>query len=582
MGLPSWRLFPIIIGLTTASVAEAQWTNTGGGDHGGADWTPANGAAIAGVHTNIGKFTVAAGTTITVQPFDGTNFGSLEVRANGAIQIDGTLNGDAAGYLGGAGGAAGANQTCTCTGTPAGAGGGGGVGDGPAGSGGSKGAVGQVKCPVASSGGGGGGSHGGAGGAGGTGRGSPKDEHCTGTSPTNTAPGGAGRALYGNNTDELVDMGAGGGGGGGAHGRFGCGGAGGHSVPNNCGRTDPAGGAGQAGGARIALVALGGAVTVSSTGIVSASGGGGGAGGSSDGPASTTDCVRSGAGGGGGAAGGGILIKANTVTNDGTVRANGGAGGLGGDSGDNGASFQHIGGDGGQGGGAGRIKIVSVTSGGAGVLQLNGGAGGAGGCGGAAAGFAGAAGGGNTAAALTCSDCVATRLVFINAAQTITAGDCTAALAIQSQNVNGAATAPNAATTITLSSSQGTGSFWSDSACTTMPLSAVTIGSNAINSGIFHYKDTKAPSATIAATPASGMTGLTPTSQLVTINPGPAAAVMVAGFPSPSTAGVAGTFTVTAQDANGNTAPDYKGTVSFTGSDPPGHPPRELHLRHCR
>jgi hypothetical protein len=42
----------------------------------------------------------------------------------------------------------------------------------------------------------------------------------------------------------------------------------------------------------------------------------------------------------------------------------------------------------------------------------------------------------------------------------------------------------------------------------------------------------------------------------------------VTGFPSPTTAGTAGTFTVTAQDANGNTLTGYTGTVHFTSSDP--------------
>jgi hypothetical protein len=41
----------------------------------------------------------------------------------------------------------------------------------------------------------------------------------------------------------------------------------------------------------------------------------------------------------------------------------------------------------------------------------------------------------------------------------------------------------------------------------------------------------------------------------------------VTGFPSPTTAGTAGTFTVTAQDANGNTLTGYTGTVHFTSSD---------------
>jgi hypothetical protein len=42
----------------------------------------------------------------------------------------------------------------------------------------------------------------------------------------------------------------------------------------------------------------------------------------------------------------------------------------------------------------------------------------------------------------------------------------------------------------------------------------------------------------------------------------------VTGFPSPTTAGASGTFTVTAQDANGNTLTSYTGTIHFTSSDP--------------
>jgi hypothetical protein len=41
----------------------------------------------------------------------------------------------------------------------------------------------------------------------------------------------------------------------------------------------------------------------------------------------------------------------------------------------------------------------------------------------------------------------------------------------------------------------------------------------------------------------------------------------VAGFPSPTTAGVAGSFTVTLRDSYGNIASGYTGTVHFTSSD---------------
>ncbi len=48
----------------------------------------------------------------------------------------------------------------------------------------------------------------------------------------------------------------------------------------------------------------------------------------------------------------------------------------------------------------------------------------------------------------------------------------------------------------------------------------------------------------------------------------PAKSLTVTGFPSPTTAGVAGAITVTARDANGNVAPGYRGTLHFTSSDP--------------
>src|SRR5205814_837856 len=53
---------------------------------------------------------------------------------------------------------------------------------------------------------------------------------------------------------------------------------------------------------------------------------------------------------------------------------------------------------------------------------------------------------------------------------------------------------------------------------------------------------------------------------------------VVTGFPSPVTAGTAGTFTVTAQDAYGNTTPTYSGTVAFTSNDPQATPPASATL----
>jgi hypothetical protein len=53
----------------------------------------------------------------------------------------------------------------------------------------------------------------------------------------------------------------------------------------------------------------------------------------------------------------------------------------------------------------------------------------------------------------------------------------------------------------------------------------------------------------------------------ILVTPAAAASFNLSGFPSPTTAGVVGTETVTAQDAFGNTATGYTGTVHFTSSD---------------
>src|SRR5205807_1069612 len=51
------------------------------------------------------------------------------------------------------------------------------------------------------------------------------------------------------------------------------------------------------------------------------------------------------------------------------------------------------------------------------------------------------------------------------------------------------------------------------------------------------------------------------------IDPTASPSFTVSGFPSPSTAGVAGNFTVIAKDGNGLTNTNYTGTVHFTSSD---------------
>ncbi len=53
----------------------------------------------------------------------------------------------------------------------------------------------------------------------------------------------------------------------------------------------------------------------------------------------------------------------------------------------------------------------------------------------------------------------------------------------------------------------------------------------------------------------------------ITVAPGPVSTLVVSGFPSPSTAGVAANVTVTARDTYGNPAAGYLGTVTFSSSD---------------
>ena len=74
-----------------------------------------------------------------------------------------------------------------------------------------------------------------------------------------------------------------------------------------------------------------------------------------------------------------------------------------------------------------------------------------------------------------------------------------------------------------------------------------------------------AGSQTVTATDLTN-SGLT-ASATVTVNPAAASTVMVSGFPSPVTAGTAGTFSVTIKDAFGNVVTGYRGTVHFTSTD---------------
>jgi RHS repeat-associated protein len=70
-------------------------------------------------------------------------------------------------------------------------------------------------------------------------------------------------------------------------------------------------------------------------------------------------------------------------------------------------------------------------------------------------------------------------------------------------------------------------------------------------------------SLTATDTQSSSLTG----TGSVAVAPGAAASLTASGFPSPSTAGVAGALTVTARDAWNNVATGYRGTVAFSSTD---------------
>jgi len=94
-------------------------------DHGGANFTLADGDVIAGNQTNIATFTIPIGATVSVKDYNGTIYGSVTVSAT-TIVIDGTLTATGKGFSGGASGAAGSGPGGggVCSGSSGGAGGG--------------------------------------------------------------------------------------------------------------------------------------------------------------------------------------------------------------------------------------------------------------------------------------------------------------------------------------------------------------------------------------------------------------------------------------------------------------------------
>lgn len=227
------------------ALACPSWAATYTGNQGGADLILADGDYIHGSISNVRRFLVPAGATVHVTPWDGSQYGQVEVSA-GEINVAGVIDASLAGYFGYAGGGGGGGGETKSHGGAAGGPGGGRTGTaqsgvsstsycdcsgycgGPGGSPGSDSYSGKGLFGGAQGTGGGGGLNGSAGG-----------------------PGGLG-GYWGNNgngdasTDEEIRPGSGGGGGGGGGGS-----GGGTGSCNGCGGAGGGGGAsgGRGGGA---------------------------------------------------------------------------------------------------------------------------------------------------------------------------------------------------------------------------------------------------------------------------------------------------------------------------------------------
>jgi hypothetical protein len=321
------------------------WTNTGGGDHGGAEWTISSNTTVGGTHTGIGIFTINGGITATVDAA-GLSFKVYCIKA----VVSGTIDGNGKGYVGGIAGA----------GSGSGIGGSGGTGQG---------AGGGVK--------GKGGAYGGNGGFGGLRKVSDigHNRSCTleisktyygyagSDGGGNTSADGNNTGTYGSVTDTSVYAGSGGGGASG-------GGVGGYYQWGSfCG--DYAHGAGQYAGSSGGVGGYGGgliyiqAIQTISINIINANGSVGNAGGNGGREGyngggyneSATGGSGGGGGGGGGGSGGTILLYAPKVTYT-TLSSSGGNGAAGGswvNYGD--YTYGSVADLGGGGGSGGRIKV---------------------------------------------------------------------------------------------------------------------------------------------------------------------------------------------------------------------------------
>jgi hypothetical protein len=108
----------------------------------------------------------------------------------------------------------------------------------------------------------------------------------------------------------------------------------------------------------------------------------------------------------------------------------------------------------------------------------------------------------------------------------------------------------------------GTVTFSSSDAQATVPADST------LTNGVGNFSATLETVGSQSLTATDTVTGTITGSQSgITVTPAAATVLVVSGFPSPATAGVQHSVTVTARDAFGNTDTNYTGTVTFSSSD---------------
>jgi hypothetical protein len=158
------------------------------------------------------------------------------------------------------------------------------------------------------------------------------------------------------------------------------------------------------------------------------------------------------------------------------------------------------------------------------------------------------------------------RLAFTSAPETETAGTCSGAVAIQTQDAGGNAFSVPTSIVVRLASTSGTLAFYTDAACSTVATNLVlATGASSAN---FYFKDTKVggPIVTVSAG------GLWSAQQTEVVAPGTPSALAFTAGPLDLNAGACGGLGVQLRDTNGNATPPTSATpVSLSSTSSGNH-----------